>query len=308
MPTKKKKTSFHDALSNEVVADLSAELGEDLNELSKASTRKEAVEAIITRIHRYAAEKLGQPADTDYSTVDPDTIAAIQATTRQTLQILLPHLISDNHREFVVRCHARGLSTSDAVWELITQYSTISRLVQDDAIGLSEFKRFVVPRMAYLKPGAARWPEKKYGAIWREERERHKNQMSDAPLTSSAEQAALLAKHVDRINAMFDDSERTPADWQVLTNSLIKTVESLQKVTVTEQHAPVELPSPQLVGVLERLTLALTASEQHMVGDATDRLVGVLERLTLVLRSPEYEAIASENTNPDEGNPVQGAK
>ena len=48
----------------------------------------------------------------------------------------------------------------------------------------------------------------------------------------------------------------------MLTNSLTKTLESLQKLSAVEQQAPANLSAPQLVAVLERLTLALDAPEQ----------------------------------------------
>ena len=49
---------------------------------------------------------------------------------------------------------------------------------------------------------------------------------------------------------------------------LIKTVESLRKLSAAEEkQMPVDLSGPQLVGVLERLTLALKAPEQRANGN-----------------------------------------
>ena len=49
---------------------------------------------------------------------------------------------------------------------------------------------------------------------------------------------------------------------QILTNSLVKMVESLRKASAVDgQQIPVNLSTPQLVGILERLTLALKAPE-----------------------------------------------
>ena len=72
---------------------------------------------------------------------------------------------------------------------------------------------------------------------------------------------------------------------------LIKTVESLRKLSsVDAQQTPVNLSPPQLVGALERLTLALKAPGQKAIGGEAQELVGVLERLTLALKAPEHQA------------------
>ncbi len=61
-------------------------------------------------------------------------------------------------------------------------------------MGTQGLRDALIPRVAYLKPGSARWPEKKYGVVWREAREAYKQTVSDIPLTSKEEQMALLAK------------------------------------------------------------------------------------------------------------------
>ena len=89
---------------------------------------------------------------------------------REKLLWCILNFISDEHREFVVRRHARGLSTSNAVSALIAGDKTLNRLAQDDAVGWDAVQKLLTHRFAYLKPGSARWPEKKYGSVWREER------------------------------------------------------------------------------------------------------------------------------------------
>ena len=132
----------------------------------------------------------------------------------------------------------------------------------------------LIHRLAYLKPGSARWPEKKYGSVWREAREQYKQVVSDIPFTSQVEQVALLAKNADRINEALEKGDHSVKDMQMLTNSLVKTVESLRKVSaIDEQPMPANLSAPpQLVGVLERLTLALRAPEQKAIGSEAKAL------------------------------------
>ena len=189
-----------------------------------------------------------------------------------------------------MRAHAHGLSTADAVMELITNDTTMNRLVQDDAMGLESFRSILIHRLSYLKPGTARWPETKYGAVWREARKQFRQQMIDIPFTSKSEQVAVLAKNVARINQALDSEELSVKDSQLLTNSLTKTMEGLRKLSAVEEPTPASLSGSQLVGVLERLTVALKAPEQLALSEDTQELAGLLEGLALALKAPHGES------------------
>ena len=165
----------------------------------------------------------------------------------------------------------------------------MNRLAREDAVGVADVRTILIHRLSYLKPGSARWPEAKYGAVWREARGEYRQQVSDIPFTSQVEQVALLAKNAERINRALDNEEHSVKEFQMLTNSLTKTLESLRKLSAVEQPMPVSLSGPQLVGVLERLTLALRVPEQKKLGGEATELVGVLERLTLALKAPQVE-------------------
>ncbi|MYA70802.1 hypothetical protein F4Y19_12070 [Candidatus Poribacteria bacterium] len=167
----------------------------------------------------------------------------------------------------------------------------MNRLAHDDALGLKLLRDTLIHRLSYLKPGTARWPEKKYGSVWREARDAYKQMIDDMPLTSPIEQAAMLVKHANRINYALENDGYTVKDLQMLTNSLTKTIESLRKVSVVEEQAPANLSAPQLVAVLERLTLALDAPEQLALSGDTDTLVSVLEQLTLALKTSGQKAL-----------------
>ena len=58
--------------------------------------------------------------------------------------------------------------------------------------------------------------------------------------------------------------------------------------------APLQLPAPQLVGVLERITLALKSPQQQIDGSEAEEIVGVLERLTLALKAPTQQTQGNE--------------
>ena len=255
----------------------------------------ELLEAVIERLQRYAIEELHETERANFRRYkSPHMLGTIRETVSEELTGWLSHFISDAHREFIVHCHARGLPTAEAVSTLVQEDKTLSRLAQPDVMGTSNLRRALVTRLAYLKPGTARWPEKKYGALWREAREKHKRDIRDSPLTSPMEQTALLAKHVDYINELLYDKNHDVKDVQVLTDSLIKTVEALQKLAAIEQQVPPNDSRTQLVAVLERLTLALDTPEQFALDSDTEPLLEVLEQLTLALKSSDRKAIADK--------------
>ena len=270
MATQKGKVSIQDALRGNLTKKGDAELRSDLEGLFSTLTGYDLVDAVIERVQRYAVEASGKTMDRDFGRMAPYQMDQIKERIREELVGHLSSFISDVYREFIVRSHAQGLSTADAVVELMITDKTINRLAREDAIGLLKLREMLIPRLAYLKPGSARWPEKKYGAVWCETRKAYKWAMRDIPFTSQVEQVALLAKQADRINEALERRGHSVEDVQVLTNSLIKTVESLRKLSAVDES--VNLSAPQLVGVLERLTLALRAPEQGVNGDGVKAL------------------------------------
>ena len=265
MATQKEKTSLQDALQGRFAKKGAAELKSDLEGSFNTLSDHELVEAVIERVQRYVVEAWGEKADNDFSQIASYEVKEIQENIRDELKRYVSSFISDARREFIVRCHAHGLSTSSAVWELINTDETIRRLAQNDAMGPKQLKEILIHRLAYLKPSSTRWSEKKYGSVWREAREEYKQAVRDIPFTSQVEQVALLAKQAERLDNALETGGHSAKEKQILSNSLVKTVVSLRKLSaVDEQQTPVNLSAPQLVGVLERLTLALKVPAQRM--------------------------------------------
>lgn len=302
--TPRKKSPLEEFLSEKTL-----KVRSDLRHLFDTLTGDELLEAVIERLQRYAVEGLHDADRANFRQYkSPHMLGTIRETVSEELTGWISYFISDAHREFIVHCHARGLATAEAVWALVQEDKTLSRLAEPDVMGTSTLRRVLVTRLAYLKPGTARWPEQKYGALWREVREQHKRDIRDSPLTSPMEQSALLAKHVDYINELLYDKNHDVKDVQALTDSLIKTVEALQKFSAIEQQVPPNDSRTQLVAVLERLTLALDTPEQFALGGDTEALVEVLERLTLTLKSSDRKAITDKTesipTDTDQDNPT----
>ena len=294
----------------EFISEVTLEARSDLKHLFETLKGDELLEAVIERLQRYAIDGLHDADRANFRKYQqPHMLGTIREAFSEELTGWLSHFISDAHREFIVCCHARGLSTAEAVSTLVQEDKTMSRLAEPDVMGTSTLRRALVTRLAYLKPGTARWPEQKYGALWREARERHKRDIRDSPFTSPMEQSALLAKHVDYINELLYDKNHDVKDVQALTDSLIKTVEALQKLSTIEQQVPPNDSRTQLVAVLERLTLALDTPEQFALGGDTEPLVEILERLTGALKSSDRKAITDKTesmpTDTGQNNPAQ---
>ena len=286
----------------ELVAD-DLEDRENLNALFTALEGDELVESVIHNVHRYVFKLFGWTTDTGFDNIYSEDAEMLQDTVCGELTEVIARFITDEHREAIVRYHARGLSTTEAIATLIAENSVMNRLAQPDALGEQKLKDLLIPRIAYLKPGTTRWPEKKYGAVWQEERELYIQEISNTPFSTPAERIALLANHAERVNHTLKNKQHSVNDLQALTASLTQTLESLEKLSPTDQQASPNLLTPQLAGLLERFTVALEAFQQiASTGDA-NAIVEVVERLTLALQPlPEQLAIidnTEENTPRD---------
>ena len=194
MAAKTANTSLQNALQGRTIGKGRPELRSDIKELLDTLEGQERVEAVIERVQRYAVEATGESADSNFQLIGKSLADEIKKIIRQELAPFVSSFISDGHRELAVRAHARGLSTSDAVRALILEDRTIFRLAQDDAVGAADVRTILIHRLSYLKPGTARWPEAKYGSVWREAREEYRQQVSDIPFTSKAEQACAFSQ------------------------------------------------------------------------------------------------------------------
>ena len=273
MVKEKAGTSLEAAVNRDDGKKRLVELRTSVIEFFQSLSGRALADAVIERLQSYAAQTVGRSIEQGVSKANTDNASERKRVIRNELANYLSNFITDVHREFIVRIHARGQSTSAAVWALMVEDPTMNRLAQEDAMGSKLLKEALILRLAYLKPGTARWPEKKYGAVWHEAREVHKQEMQNIPLTSNVEQVALLAKHAERIERELEDKTHDAKEIQLLTKSLTETMATIRKLTAAEVPVSANVSSPQLVGVLERLTLALKApDEQKTIGDGSNAL------------------------------------
>ena len=294
---------YDDEMDHEI-AERYAKSGANRNELFTTLEGNELVEAVIRSIQDFIAEQWVGTADTNLDGTDMDTIKMMKIEIRRELTKVIAHFISDEHREVIVRHHARGLSTAEAVAFLIAENSIMKRLAERDAIGEKKLKELLISRLAYLKPGTARWPEKKYGAVWREERQQYIQEISNTSFSTPTERIALLAKHAERVNHTLNNKEHSVNDLQSLTQSLTKTLESLEKLSPADQQASMNLSTPQLPSVLERFTVALEAFQQIASGGDPNAIVEIMEKFTLAMQPPSQQnAITGETEEIQEYTP-----
>lgn len=305
---KTRKTPFQEVLFEEDFPEKEAywEFQAELQELFDTLTGDELLSSVMERVHRFACEEMEWSIDMDFGETDLDEIEIAGDRVREVLMERIAGFITDEHRKTIIRYHARGVSTADAVSVLVQEDRTMHRLAQKDAIGEKELRDLLISRLAYLKQGTARWPEKKYGDLWREAHEAYIQELRRFPLTSPVEQIALLAKHAGRISSALDEKRYSVAEMQSLTQTLLKTLESLHKLSGIEKQGAVDSSVPQFMTVLERLTVALeTPGQSNAFSGDTDALIGGLERLTLALKSSDQQAIAESvpaDVDTDGGN------
>ena len=268
-------------------------LHEGIKRIADFGTPKGNLDEIIKRIQKYASKITG--ADVLLKEKEPinmDLVDKTREIIRTELKLWVSYFILDEHRETVVRYHARGFSTSQAITQLMLEDEIISRLSHENTMGQQGLRDILVPRMAYLKPGNPRWPEKKYGDIWRETRIQHKMELTDIPYTSAVEQITVLAKHVERIQLTLEKNELSVKELPAFTNSLTKSLETIQKLSIVDQK--MNFSTHKLTGIMEQLTYALVSSGKIPSSGDTNVLIGAMEKLVLALKPPEVITAETE--------------
>ena len=84
------------------------ELTAEVSQLIVALSGYELVDAVIERVYRYAVEDYDRYVTQGVNARDPDLIDGFHALIRNELTGYLSQFITDSHREFIVRAHARG--------------------------------------------------------------------------------------------------------------------------------------------------------------------------------------------------------
>ncbi|MYF99901.1 hypothetical protein F4212_12350 [Candidatus Poribacteria bacterium] len=172
--------------------------------------------------------------------------------------------LTDNLRRLVVRYHARGITTTNAV-EAILLDDTYRKITPfyffryADICGFNKIKAFLVGRLSYLKPSHPRWPEKKFGALWCEERQNYIDTIKEIPLTQPQERLQKLSEHYADLESLYKNAE-SASDKERYHKCMMRTLAGIELMTrdpatkslsLTQERRPQALPDPKSSDVIE---------------------------------------------------------
>ena len=159
--------------------------------------------------------------------------------------------ITDTHREFIVICHARRLDTEEALIEMVNYFSEFAFLrqhielrekkIDGVLVEVGEPGEHLLPifkiwkrAFSYLRPTHSRWPNQKYGALWREAKAAYAQARMLEYSATTESVIAGLAEAVQKAQDMTRSSE-TYFDARVKT--LIALSTALHKILRDEQES-----------------------------------------------------------------------
>ena len=154
----------------------------------------------------------------------------------------LTQCLTDDFRRLVIRYHARGYTTTKAI-ETILSDEAMAHITpfylfrHNDVCGYENIKGFLVARTGYLKPPhpqwsdeKTRWPEKKYGELWQEERTKFIDEIKHIPLTHPLEQLTKLSEHYQELEMLFEKADDAK-DQEILHKCMMRTLASIHLIT-----------------------------------------------------------------------------
>ena len=189
------------------------------------------------------------------------------------LRPFYPKCLTDSLREVAVRGHARGMSTTDVINNLIFEAEDLSPFAvwrHDNVCGAQYIRTYLHPQLVYLKASNPRFP-KKYRAVWAGERERFQEALTGIPMSTAVEQVQALSDHYAKLVVARDAAEDVK-DLVALSNALVKTVAGLYTLTrdpfYQNQLEVLKQKETEVIGDLEEQVLARPVSQE--IPDVSD--------------------------------------
>lgn len=267
--------------------ELNEKYSTDLEALKELPPSEEVSEQIIDRIMEYCFSHENVITCEDVP-MDPVVIKEMIA---DELLEMMTYFLTDDHRNAIVRYHAQGMSTAEAVSALMKADTVIDELA--NTMDAQELRQELIHRFAYLKPGSGRWPEKKYGDLWRQTRTAYQQEIQDIPFTSTAEQVKVLSEHVQKVMAELNKG-LPHKSYIPLMNTLIKLVNSLHKLT-SEKPQRGKMPDVLIVLPTPEQIKMLPPEQIAMLHD-TEAFISTLEQaLQTLQQKPNKEQAALPN-------------
>ena len=221
------------------------------------------------------------------------------------LRPFYPKCLTDSLREVAVRGHARGMSTTVVINDLIFEDEDLSPFAvwkHDNVCGAEYLRTYLHPQLVYLKASSPRFP-KKYRAAWVDERERFQQALTGVPMSTAVEQVQALSDHYEKLVEARDAAEDVK-DVVALSNAIVKTVAGLYTLTRDPFY------QNQLEVLKQKEVGAIGASEEGVL--VHPEYQGVLDTPDAGMLAPPKESpIALTNSTELEekkGEPIRGAK
>ena len=160
--------------------------------------------------------------------------------------------ITDTHREFIVICHARRLDTEAALIEMVNYFEAFAFLrqyiefseeevngiwveVSTPGSNLSPLFKVWKRAFSYLRPTHSRWPEQKYGELWRDAKAAYA-QARMLEFSSTRESViAGLAEAVEKAQELVASSPINEFDKR--TKVLLSLSTTLHKILLDEKES-----------------------------------------------------------------------
>ena len=159
--------------------------------------------------------------------------------------------ITDTHREFIVICHARRLDTEAALIEMVNYFEAFKFLreyiwldekevngvsVEIPTLGKNLAPLFRVWKRAfsYLRPTHSRWPQQKYGELWREARAAYAQARM---LETSSTTELVIAGLAEALQKAQDSTVAPMMGFDERVKTLIALSEALHKILLAEKQS-----------------------------------------------------------------------
>ena len=127
-------------------------------------------------------------------------------------------------------------------------------------------------RISYLKPTDPRWPQKKYGEYWNEERRQYKNAIKDMPFTDINEQIAVLSEHYTALQTRFNETYEI-IDLERLHKCKLQTIAAMNLLSQTTDPGVYQQATLQknMIKVLHN-ALSSTTTEKQLQTETNKQL------------------------------------
>ena len=159
--------------------------------------------------------------------------------------------ITDTHREFIVICHARRLDTAEGLIEMVNYFDEFSFLrqhielhekeIDGVSVEVGEPGEYFLPifkiwkrAFSYLRPTHSRWPNQKYGELWRETKAAY---AQSRMLEYSGTRESVIAGLAEAVQKAQDRALSSEDYFDARVRTLITLSTALHKILQDEKES-----------------------------------------------------------------------